>query len=305
MLTAWLAAKVSRGEAEIGSADVVVSSAEESAGHVVVPRLLAAKAEMERLHVVEAKRDGLAESLLLPRDTDAMARLMKEVKARLLVVDPVMAHLEPGVNSWKDQEVRRALLPLTALAEETGAAVVLVAHLNKRESSDPLMRLGGSIGLPATARSLLLLGRDPDARDGRAGSRRILAHAKSNLGPHAKSVLFQIETVEIETKQVAAMVAIDESDIQADDLLKTTHGERTSKKTLASEFLRDTLQGGPKPVRELLEEAAELGISDTTLNRAKDELGIISEKADFGGGWDWELPQQPDDEDHEDHGLPF
>jgi hypothetical protein len=90
------------------------------------------------------------------------------VRARQMV-DPLMAHLPVQVNSWKDQMVRQALAPLHGLAEETGAAVLVVAHLNKGQGTDPLHRLGGSIGIPAAARSVLLLGRSRVPR--RAGAR--------------------------------------------------------------------------------------------------------------------------------------
>jgi hypothetical protein len=62
-----------------------------------------------------------------------------------------MAHLAAQVNSWKDQTIRQALAPVQRLAEEAGAAVVVIAHLNKGQSADPLQRLGGSIGIPAAA----------------------------------------------------------------------------------------------------------------------------------------------------------
>src|SRR5207249_7979524 len=80
----------------------------------------------------------------------------------LIVVDPLSSYLAGEVNSWKDQSVRLALAPLHTLAEETNTAVLLIAHLNKGQSEHPLQRLGGSIGIAAAARSVLLLGRDPD-----------------------------------------------------------------------------------------------------------------------------------------------
>ena len=35
----------------------------------------------------------------------------------------------------------------------------------------------------------------------------------------------------------------------------------------------------------------ELGISEQTLDRAKDALGIKSKKLDFDAGWTWQLPE--------------
>ena len=144
---------------------MVMSSAEDPLPQVVVPRLHAADAVLDRIKFVAINRDGFQMPPLLPADLATVRERMEQVQARLLVFDPLMAHLGAQVNSWKDQEIRAALSPLQRLAEETGAAVVVVAHLNKGQSSDPLQRLGGSIGLPAAARSVLLLARDPDDPD--------------------------------------------------------------------------------------------------------------------------------------------
>jgi hypothetical protein len=67
--------------------------------------------------------------------------LITRTGARLVVIDPLMAHLS-GVNSWKDQEIWEALAPVHKLAEELHAAVLLVAHLNEGVSTDPIQRLG-------------------------------------------------------------------------------------------------------------------------------------------------------------------
>lgn len=111
----------------------------------------------------------------------------------MVVFDPLVAYLPAKVNSWQDQSLRGALAPLAGLAQEQGTAVLLIAHLNKGRDADPLRRLGGSIGLAAAARSLLLLARDPDDPEGEIGARRVLAHAKSNLGQLETSCAYRIE----------------------------------------------------------------------------------------------------------------
>jgi len=47
----------------------------------------------------------------------------------LVVIDPLMAFLSEKTDSYKDQDVRRALAPLAALAERTRAATLIVRHL--------------------------------------------------------------------------------------------------------------------------------------------------------------------------------
>ena len=45
-------------------------------------------------------------------------RLPADVKLQVRVVDPLNAYLIGEVNSWKDHDVRRALMPLSRMAEE-------------------------------------------------------------------------------------------------------------------------------------------------------------------------------------------
>jgi hypothetical protein len=293
LLTVWLAARLSRGEFGLGDpGTVVLSSAEDPRSQVVVPRLQAAGAALERVHFLEIKRDGFDTPACLPQDAAEIRRQLELTQARLLVLDPLMAHLSAGINSWKDQEIRTSLLPLQAIAEKTGAAVLVVAHLNKGNSTDPLLRLGGSIGLPAAARSVVLLGRDPDDPDGVEGDRRVLAHVKTNMGSKAVSVALRVEGAVIGTGTVGKIVCEGYSSHSGEDLLRESEPARGSKRAAAIEFLLDRLGTGPKPVRDLQEAATARNISPTTLERAKNDLGINSSKNDFDGGWLWTLPGQ-------------
>lgn len=63
-----------------------------------------------------------------------------------------MAHLPGDVNSFRDQDVRAALGPLSTFAEEAGVAVVAVRHLNKKTGGPAIYRGGGSIGITGAAR---------------------------------------------------------------------------------------------------------------------------------------------------------
>jgi hypothetical protein len=58
----------------------------------------------------------------------------------------------------------------------------------------------------------------------------------------------------------------------------------------AEALLQAELEHGPRPVTELRTAALELGISITTLDRAKKKLGVRSVKLDLDR-WAWELPE--------------
>ena len=57
----------------------------------------------------------------------------------------------------------------------------------------------------------------------------------------------------------------------------------------AKDFLRDLLADGPVDAKEGEEAAAANGISAASLRRARKELGVMSAKAGFKGGWQWAL----------------
>jgi hypothetical protein len=291
LLTLHLAARLSRGE--FGTdANSLLLTAEDQREQTVLPRLIAASAELERVAVPVRPGDGLDLPLRIPTDIELIRALVVERDVRLLVVDPFSAHLPGSVNGNSDKSVRGALAPLAALAEEYNLAVVLVAHLNKGEGADALRRIGGSIALPAAARSVLLLTRDPDDPEDVRGSLRVLAQVKSNLGPIQPSLAYRIETRTIDglDEPVARMHELGYSRYTGEELLALNEPAVRLKRDEAREYLRAQLANGVKPVSELCSGASELGISTTTLNRAKRDLGVESVKLGFVG-WGWELAE--------------
>ena len=297
LLTVHLVSQLTRGLIGDGQSNAVMLTAEDPLAQIVRPRLEAADADIHRVVLPAVMRDGIETVFVLPDDMNGVRTVVLAERAGLLVVDPLSAHLAASVNSWKDQNVRQALAPLHALAEESGAAVVVVAHLNKSQSADPLQRLGGSIGLAAAARSVLLLARDPDDPDGEVGNGRVLAHVKSNIGPLAPSVKLLIEPVKVDDETGAARVLeAGESPYSASELLAVEPAEHGAKLAVAIGLLEEELRDEPRPVRELSEAAASLGLSEQTLRRAKKALGVETKKLDYDRGWGWYLPAPADDQ---------
>jgi hypothetical protein len=286
LLTLKLAAELS------GTADALILSAEDSHAVTIRPRLEALEADLERVHRVEVRRDGLEEGIALPDDAATLDRLVAERGVRL-------SHLPEAVNSWRDQSVRRALAPLHRLAEERRCAVLVVAHLNKARGADPLYRAGGSIGIPAAVRSALLLARDPDDPDGERGGQRVLAHIKCNVAEQAESLAARIEAVQLDGDEqlvVPRFTVTGISATSAADLLERPMGEERTERDEAADFLRAELAGGPQPVNELMRNAP---CSAITLRRAKTALGVKAAKDGLTGPWKWSLPE--DDHPEDDH----
>ena len=78
--------------------------------------------------------------------------------------------------------------------------------------------------------------------------------------------------------------------IGAAELLDLNETEARSKLSEAEALLQAELEHGPRPVTELRDAAVELGISITTLDRAKKKLGVRSVKLDLDR-WAWELTE--------------
>src|SRR5262249_27535834 len=131
---------------------VVFVTAEDGLADTIRPRLDAAEGDPERVLVFRLDALPQIDEAALQNIENAM----RACGARLLVLDPLNAFLPARVATYKDHHIRRALAPLAALAARTGAAVLVIRHLNKSGGQNAKYRGGGSIGIFGAARSALL-----------------------------------------------------------------------------------------------------------------------------------------------------
>jgi hypothetical protein len=294
-----LAARVSRGapmpDGSVsdldGPAGVVLLGAEDDLEDTIRPRLDAARADVARIVALTGVPDrGAARLPVIPDDLAAVELAIRSVDAALVIIDPLMAFLSADTNAHRDQDVRRALAPLTQLAGRTGAAVVVVRHINKSAGGSAIHRGGGSIGIIGAARAGLLVARDPDDP---SGDRRILAVTKSNNGPPMPALAFRLDAGDGE---VARVVWEGPTAHTADGLLAVAQaGEDRSALQEAEGFLLEALGDGAVPVKRLLTAARDAGVSEKTLRRAKDKLGVRAEKLGLNAGWAWRLSKMAND----------
>jgi hypothetical protein len=248
-------------------AGVVLMSAEDGAGDTLRPRLEEAGANLSRVAVLTGVRAarGTSRPLSLPRDLSAVREAIVTVGARLVVVDPLMAFLASEVDSHRDQDVRCTLSRVADLAGDTGAAVLLVRHLTKGGSGNPLYRGGGSIGIIGAARAGLLLAADP-----RDSGRRILAGTKNNLAPLPPSLAFRL----VPSNDVATVSWDGHDDTSAADLVAIESPDRSDAVSGASAFLRELLKSGPMATAAVKAEAQEAGVNWRAVERAKHQAGV-------------------------------
>ncbi|MBS0187880.1 MAG: AAA family ATPase [Planctomycetes bacterium] len=289
-LTSAIAAIVSTGGTwpDGGSCEaggVLWLSAEDDPARVIVPRLDAHGADRTRIMLMEGIRRTTGASVAhpsladdLPMIADAMERTPG---CRLVIIDPISAYIG-RTDANANAEVRAMLTPLKALAENTGAAFLLVQHFNKGGGANAVHRMSGSIGFVGAARTGYIVVRDPDDEN-----RRLFLCAKSNIGPEANGLGFRIEGD-------PARIVFDDAPVAmtANDALAAASGNVSDDGALgeAIDFLTDFLAGGPRSWKDIKEAAKEAGIAPGTLRRAKARIGVESHKEGFSGGWVWRLP---------------
>ena len=284
LLTLDLAARVTRNSAmpdgsfsDLGEPrGVVLLSAEDDAEDTIRPRLDAAGADVKHIVILVGVKDSRGERGPTVADLDALEEAIRSTTAALVVVDPLMAHLPDERDSHRDQDVRRALAPLAALASRTGAAVIVIRHLNKGSGGNPLYRGGGSIGIIGAARSALLVAPDPDAPD---GDRRILVVTKRNLAAATPALAYRVEAPE----GVPRIVWEGPTEHTAGALLAVQlPEEERSAQDDAVAFLTDVLGGGDLPAVRVKAAARQAGIAERTLERARSRAGVVTRRQGFG-----------------------
>jgi len=250
---------------------------------------MAAGADLDYIEARQTVRDERGGERLpqIPIDLPILSTDIEEMGAKLIIIDPLFAYLGSEVSARNDQDVRRALAPFSALAQRTGAAVVVVRHLNKATGGSAIYRGGGSIGIIGAARSGLLVAKDPEDP---TELKRILASQKCNLAPPPTALGYYMQTAD----NGEPYIQWDgETNHTANGLLAAPT-DMSEKPALneACRFLKDLLEDGSRSVTEIQKEARNAGISDITLRRAKDMLGVRARKTSFGesGFWVWELP---------------
>ena len=296
--TCAIAAGTTRGD--YGEpARVLMANAEDGTSHVIVLRLAAAGADLERVELFTVPDADGERPFTIPDDVPRLEAYAQRSGARLVVIDPLNAHLSEQTNAHRDHSVRRTLAPLAAMAQRLGVAVLVVLHLNKAAGTDALYRVGGSVGLVGGARSVLLFTRDPD--DEPDGPRRALGHIKSNWSTLAETVLYEHESAEVTvggtTVQTHRLALIGESTIAVRDLLDVDRDDPpASKRERAHELLVDLLSDGDWHRAKDIEHAAhQADISRRLLYKAAQDVGIERERRDFHGVAWWRLPVvQPD-----------
>jgi hypothetical protein len=267
-------------------ASVIVLTSEDSPEETVQPRLQAAGAILPRVFVLTPEDGEGDRPLSFPSQAPLLDRILAETGARLVVIDLITDFLDPGISPANYRSVRQALRPLALLAANHHCTIVLLRHLNKG-GGKALYRGLDSIAFLAACRSVWLVAPDP-----LAPGRLVLAQQKNNLAPPQRSLAFQLVGPAGAEPTVSWLGPCDWTAQQL--LAAAPPAAPLPPRDRAREFLESFLAGGPRTSREVWAAAQEQGLSERTLNRAKQEIPVRSVWVTTGGTRVsyWLLPSQ-------------
>lgn len=169
--------------------------------------------------------------------------------------------------------MRSCTEPLIGYGEKYGCTFLLIVHTNKMAGVWGRKRMADSSDLWDISRSVLMMGETNEP------GIRYISQEKSNNGPLRSTVLFSIEGGAVEYKGL--------SDKKDKDFVTAAAQavKQAPARDEAKEFILDFLKDGEKEISELDEMAKALGISQTTLRRAKEELRKENKAKTFSRGF--------------------
>jgi hypothetical protein len=232
--------------------NILLLSAEDDPGAVLRPRFEAHNADLERVRIED-------QALILDSGgLDALAEAIKTHQIDVVVIDPIVAFLGQKIDMNKGNDVRSVLGPLGSLARDLGCTFVVVRHFNKMRDGQASQRGAGSVDFRNAARSVLQVVRSEE--------QTYVVLEKTNYAAKARTLPFSV--------QEGRLIWGEPCDLTADQLHGRGRGPAKRKFAEAVDFLKDQLSDGPKLMDAVRKSAADMGISEGTLRRAREELDV-------------------------------
>ena len=339
-LSRSLASDVSAGRCAFGmdypdpvQGKVLIVAAEDGPADTILPDLLAAGADIDRIALLEGvKHKGVKHSFtLLPEHVNLVrARLKQAPDIILIILDPVASFVgRTRIDDHRGTELRLVLDPLSEMAEEFGVTILLIAHTNK-SAGDAIDRIAGSAAYRDTVRAYFLVTEDPED-----DQQRVLVPVKENLpGFDRTSVVFGLELLSntdaatVMNKKQFAELSDEDRGIMRDELRRVrffapkkvdaneaVKGKKEDKNKVekCAEWLKAFLGDYAYPSSEIDAAARKEQFTFDNVSKAKTilkETGLRNtNQGRFGGKWwsgfghpnDWKLRPEPTPESPDSH----
>ena len=188
--------------AEIGN--IIVLSAEDDAADTLVPRLMAADADMSKVFFIESVREPVGDErgeiqriFQLERDLNILETMLQEIGGAALIIIDVIDSDMGKTDTHRNAAVRAVLAPIKDFAARCKVAVLGLTHFSKDQTNrSPVLRFTGSIGFIGQARAGWVITPELD-EEGEPTGRKLLVRAKGNLAPDPGGLGYRIETATV------------------------------------------------------------------------------------------------------------
>lgn len=281
---AWLCARISRGDTlpggdSIKPANVFLFNFEDLKGSVIKPRLAANGADLSRVFI-QSRPFQLTEELVEWLDGE-----IAEKRPALVILDPIQAFMS-GVDGNSNIDVREFMSRLGEIAAKYLCAIICVRHFGKSEQDKAMKKGLGSTDFVGISRNQWGQARRTDGVPG-----FILLHMKTNF-ERGKSMLFTMSDAD-GRKGEQPKIAFDSfDDVDADSFFAAPlakRGPAPDDCEYAEEYLRERLADKAVLVRIIKRDCEARGITNSTRNRAANNLKVVKTRQD-DGRWTWSLP---------------
>jgi len=270
--------------------EMIILSAEDAPEDTIRPRLEAAEAMLDSVRIIKAAVDetGRRRTFSLQRDLDALDALLSTMTfPRYLMIDPVTSYLGE-IDSHRTTDVRAALEPLATFASERRIAVMAITHPPKASQANAINNFTGSLAFVAAPRLAFVAVKEPNT------DRKLLLPVKNNIGALVQGRGYYISTKQISNGIIAPCILWDDApvDVTANEaIFEASQADKPIKKRdAACEFLKAILSAGPRDSEEVKSAAGKSDISEITLRRARERLGVVYGHAGFPARTTWALP---------------
>lgn len=290
---------VGGGNAPKGS--VLILSAEDQPEHIIVPRLQAAGADLDKIAIVEgvsqmrtSEGKSVRTGVDVGRDADVLEAYIEQLgDVKLIIIDPLDSYIGSDTDVFRGNEARAALEPLKVLAEQRGVTVLICHHFNKAPTTNAMDRVSGARSFGALPRSVWVAAADETDKE---SNRSILAPAKWNMSRSRPSAMGYSMRSSRHNPEVACIAwESGELDVSVNDLMSELSAERESDSIReAKEFIASVLALGETNKAEVKQRACEAGISSKSLDAAARKLKVIKRDVRDDRGrvtqWLWSMP---------------
>lgn len=278
-LTVLLASIVSKGDklpfSDLNAPQgvVIIQNGEDGSGDTIKKRLNAFQANSDNIYMIDLKKEHEDSLDIRLSDIRELDELFNDIKPKLVIFDPITAFLG-DIDMNNAVKTRLLLKPIGRLAEKHNCAVIFVIHRNKSlTGGNQIYRLLGSIDFVGIARSIVTIAKGKDEM--------LFIHSKSNLAERGKTLAFNLVNNQIEW--------LGERDYEEEQPIMN---EIKYPRNIAKEFILEYLtEHKESEYKSMLLKADTLGISESTLERARDDLknsGVIDKKKE-NNIWLWHL----------------